>query len=250
MPSYMTTLGFPVTTEQDVRHYIFLATEFGRKIETFHGSYTLWEPGEGLQLWVQTNLHKRILGMRLHFSGQARMRVGIISTITRQGQNILDGTLYALADPAHEDPMQGKYPFVFDVPDYDTYQNLYLPTLGEVQLVAFASSMKCFATDKAYQDTYPALAPESVIAPTLPKPGSRRREPLQSEVHMYGRILETRQLTNPVTGLKFYWAHVRTDGGEMDVVADPQIVEGALVNHGILGGLFWLSGRLHHISQV
>src|SRR5579871_568043 len=104
MPSHMTTLGFPVTTEKDFRHYVFAASEFGRKIESPNGSYTLWEPGIGIELWVQTNLHKRIIGMNLHFSGHSRMRVGLIRRIVKIGRSILDGAFYAWADPQKDEP--------------------------------------------------------------------------------------------------------------------------------------------------
>lgn len=43
---------------------------------------------------------------------------------------------------------------------------------------------------------------------------------------------------------EFCWAKVRTLGGEMDVVADPQILEGFLVKDGVVSGSFWLSGRI------
>jgi len=49
---------------------------------------------------------------------------------------------------------------------------------------------------------------------------------------------------NPLTQQPFYWARVRTYGGIFDVVADPQIVQGTIVQNGIVGGLFWLSGTL------
>jgi hypothetical protein len=83
MYSHLTTLGFPITTEQDFRHYAYAASEFGEKIETTRGSYTLWRLGSGIELWVQTNLHKRIIGMNPHFSGATSMRVFLTKPVIR-----------------------------------------------------------------------------------------------------------------------------------------------------------------------
>jgi hypothetical protein len=51
-------------------------------------------------------------------------------------------------------------------------------------------------------------------------------------------------VTNPHTQQAFWWARVRTLGGEFDVVADPEIVEGTIVQGGVIGGSAWLSGRI------
>ncbi|MDH5507500.1 MAG: hypothetical protein OEZ02_09795, partial [Anaerolineae bacterium] len=59
-----------------------------------------------------------------------------------------------------------------------------------------------------------------------------------------GKVLKTAKLTNGHTGRPFYWAHVRTLGGEVDVVADPDVLEGELVEGGIVYGDFWLSGKI------
>ncbi len=64
MASHMTALGFPVSTERDFRHYTYQASEFGQTIEAFSGSYTLWTPGHGIELWVQTNLHRTYYATR------------------------------------------------------------------------------------------------------------------------------------------------------------------------------------------
>jgi len=247
MPSHMTTLGFLVTTEQDFRHYAYQASEFGEKIETPNGSYTFWEVGNGIELWVQTNLHKRIIGMNPHFRGRASMRAGLVKYVSRKEQTILDGSFYAWANPITNDPTSGMFPFVFDLPDYDTYHPILLPCIIDVQLAAFAHHLIGFADEATYtasQHKDLKFAPESLVPSGLFTPTGKIKEPPQAEIIFNGRVLETARLVNPVTSQKFYWARVRTLGGEMDVVADPQIVQGQVVQDGIVNGTFWLSGRL------
>jgi hypothetical protein len=248
MPSHLPTLGFPVTTEKDFRHYVFEASEFGQKLESPNGSYTVWALGNGIELWVQTNLHKRIIGMNPHFSGHSRMKVSLSERIMRSDQSILDGALYAWADPQKEEPESGTYPFVFDLPDYDLHNDVQIPGLATIQLAAFAHELQGFESEGAYmaaQSSDMRFAVESFIPSGLFKPGSRgRREPPLAQAIFSGRVLVTQILTNPVTNQRFYWARVHTLGGEVDVVADPQVVQGKVVKRGIIKGNFWLSGRL------
>ena len=249
MPSHMTSLGFPVTTEQDFRHYVFAASEFGRKIESPNGSYTLWEPGNGIELWVQTNLHKRIIGMNLHFSGHSRMNLGLTRRISKPGHSIMNGALYAWANPQMDKPESGSYPFVFDVPDYDLHNDVRIPGLVTVQLAAFAHELQGFESKETYtaaQKTGIQFAEESFIPSGLFRPGPQGgvREPPLAQAIFSGHVLVTQILINPVTDQRFYWARVRTLGGEVDVVADPQVVQGRVIRYGIIKGTFWLSGRL------
>ena len=250
MPNHLTTLGFPVTTEKDFRHYVFLASEFGQKRESPNGSYTMWALGNGIELWVQTNLHKRILGMNPHFSGHSRMKVGLSRRIARNNQSILDGALYAWADPSDEQDVEsGSYPFVFDLPDYDLYSDISIPGPATLQLAAFAHELQGFASEEDYyadQEGGLTFAAESFIPSGLftsfTEGGASER--LEAQAFFSGHVLVTQVLTNPVTSQRFYWARVRTLGGEVDVVADPQVVRGKVVKGGIVKGDFWLSGRI------
>lgn len=196
MPDHLTALGFPITTEQDFRHYVYEATEFGEKIETPQGSYTFWRPSSGIKLWVQSNLHKRLIGMRPHFSGQARMRISLIKRIFRPNQTILDGAFYCRANPYNNNINSGTYSFVFDLPDYSTYQCLKLPRIVDVQIAAFAYYLHGYMNEACWQRCCQRhWATKSLI------PLGTLKDPPQSEILMNGRIIETDQFTNPITGL-------------------------------------------------
>jgi hypothetical protein len=69
---------------------------------------------------------------------------------------------------------------------------------------------------------------------------------------LYGAMVPDRpfRLTNPATRLQYFWARVRTYGGEIEVVASPEVVEGTLMQGGVINGLFWLSGRLSEHRQT
>jgi hypothetical protein len=118
-----------------------------------------------------------------------------------------------------------------------------LPAVTEVQLAAFAHTCACHADDEAFaasQDSDMRFAPESFIPSGTFDDGD-----VASAIALFtGHVVETEELTNGWTGERFRWARVRTLGGEVDVVADPEIVEGTPIAGGVIEGTFWLSGQL------
>lgn len=250
MHSRLITLGFPVSTEQDFRHYVFQASEFGEKIPTANGSYTRWEVGNGIELWVQTNLHRRLRGMNPHFVGTGHTQLTLTRHITRPEYSVLEGAFYAWFHPLQPDGtpnLEYQYPLVIDVPDYDSWHSLELPHRTSVQIAAFAQQLQAYPDADAYLRTCSPHRQHSTMIydPTgLFIPGKSVREPPLAQATFSGRILDTRTLINPVTGQRFYWVQVQTLLGTVDVVADPQVVQGQLITGGIVQGTYWLSGRL------
>lgn len=245
MPSHMTALGFPVVTEQDFRHYVYQASEFGQKIETSCGSYTMWTPGDGIELWVQINLHKRIIGMNPHFRGEASTHIRLVSRVTRRRQSILDGSFLGWVVP---DSAGGNgYPLVFDLPDYDLYNELALPCTSSVQMAAFAHMLEGYESEEAYKaanEHEQSASPETFYPSGLYTVHHRVQDPPRAQASLSGYVQATRLYTNPITNQKFYWVLVRTLGGQFDIVADPQVVQGKIMQGGIVKGTFWLSGRV------
>jgi len=248
MAWHMTTLGFLVSTEQDFRHYVYQTTEFGEKIESRNGSYTCWTPGAGIELWAQTNLHRRLLGMNPHFRGQSNVRVQITGRIPRYESSILDGAFYGWACPS---PIgsndQFHVPFIFDVPDYDVYDWVHIPCTTRVQLAAFVIQARCFSDEERYYTAFINEEQGQSLLTFTPRkmftPNGRVR-PARAEATFSARVLSAEMLTNPVTWQKFYCARLLTLLGELDMVADPQVVLGRLAAGAIIHGDFWLSGRL------
>lgn len=244
MPSHMSTIGFPVQTNQDFERLARQAVASGETIEAPGGSYCVWSPGGGIELWAQRDLQGQLIGLNPHFSGKARMQVGLTGRVQRPQASALDGAFYGWAGAPADEPESGEYPFVFDAPDYRAYDALQLPTVGMVQLAAFAHHLTAVKNERAMRGWMRSMAPESCIPSGTFRPGGGTIDPPKAEVIFCGRVLETDRLINPDTQHAFYWARVRTLGGEFDVVADPAVVQGAIVKDGIVGGTCWLSGRL------
>jgi hypothetical protein len=235
----MTTLGFQASANDEFADLALTASTQGEPIQVSGGTYYRWSPGAGVELWAQADQDGQLIGLNPHFSGAARMRVGLIKRVARERDSVLDGAFYGWAGATGNAPDEGQYPFACDVPDFKRHERLALPTIVTVQLAAFAHTLQAFESDEAYQaaNTY-KMAVESCI------PSGTFSKPPQSMVIFNGHVLTTARLTNPHTERVFYWARVRTLGGEFDVVADPEIVEGTITQGGVIGGSVWLSGLI------
>lgn len=247
MASHFSSIGFPVKTEAEFQRYARQALAEGEAIAAPAGRYVRWAVAPGVQLWLQIDREDVVIGLNPHFSGQALMRIGLTRRIAREGDSMLDGAFHGWADPKSDDPESGAYPMVFDAPDYDLHRALDLPAVRDVQLAAFAHQINAFASEEEYhagQEQGLQFASKSFIPSGLFGADERSTDPPTATAIFTGHVLNTELLTNAVTGAAFHWAWVSTLGGEVDVVADPEVVNGRLVPGGVLSGSFWLSGQV------
>lgn len=247
MPSHLSSLGFPTASAEAVSQYVRWAVEQGEVVPASRGSYIVWAPGQGVQLWVQVDPEDRIVGLQPHFGGKARMRVALTERVTRPDDSILDGGFYAWADPRGAASDGGAYPFVFDAPDFDLWRAVVLPTVTDIQVAAFAHELRAYPDDEAYyaaQQQKPGFAAEAFIPAGLFAVGAGETTPPRALAIFSGHAVDASLRTNSATGGLFYTARVRTHGGELDVVADPEVVIGGLARGVVVSGSFWLSGRV------
>lgn len=245
--SHLSSIGFAVNNEFEFRSLILLAANSGDEIEATNGNYVVWSPGEGIQLWAEKDKENRIIGCNPHFEGTGRMRVEVTDLHPRENRS-MDGSLYGWADPTDDtDPDSGLYPCLIDAPDFDVVQGkLAIPSIVTMQIAAFAYEIKCYKDAKEFEELQPGreengkgtFAPESFLPIGL-FDGQKDAEALFT-----GSIEEHRLAKNPLTGLEFHAMSIKTLGGVIDVVADPNVVEGEPIVGAIIQGVFWLSGRI------
>ncbi len=249
MASHLSDIGFRAESPEAFVALAERACRVGQHISVAGGVYCHWDAGEGAELWGQLDLTGRVLGANPHFGGPARMRVGLTERVTAGGGSALDGAFRGWADPPEDDPTRGSYPLLFDAPDFGTWGGLALPAIVTVQVAAFAHELTAYPSETAFEEratAQPRLASESFIPSGLftPGPNGAPRDPPQAEAILTGRVLAAEQRVNPAGGQAFWWAQVRTFGGEIDIVADPALVRGTLAVGGVVEGGFWLSGRI------
>jgi hypothetical protein len=245
VPSHLTSIGFSVDDPDGFRALAEAAAREAEVIEVYRGRYLRWSSSVGAELWLQLSREDELIGMMPHFSGGARRSVALTERVSRPDDSELDGAFHAWANPGRGDPSSGDYPFVFDCPDYAIYRKLTLPYRTEVALSAFAHELTAYrdATDfEAAQSDEPKFAPRFFVPIGLF--GEEPSAPPESQALFAGEVLDTAVSRNPMTRARFIWARVRTLGGDLDVVADPELVEGDVAVGGVVRGTFWLTGRL------
>jgi len=249
MADKFSTIGFPFSSKYEFMRYGQDTFERGEPVAVDGGSYRCRRAGNGPELWLQLDAESRPLGLASHFDRGAVWRVVVTGQVLRSESNLLKGGLYASMDLGGDLVGDGT-PFVVDAPDFRRYQALQFPMAAEMQLAAFALEVTAYPDEDAYyaaQETEygkRTFAPNSFFPLGLFGRGGEASEPPDATALFAGRILETAPITNAITGVSFLWARVATLGGEVDVVADPLVVEGELVEGGTVQGQFWLSGRL------
>ena len=150
----------------------------------------------------------------------------------------MDGSVYCQS-------VEGQYPFVADIPDMKVH-NITYPTTCNIQLSAFAHNIDIYESEEDY-DKKNTSEPKFAMEHFIPT-GLFADEGQPATAHaMFGGIIKTAEKRkNPVTGLEFYHALVKTFGGEIDVVISPDLIENgtALEKDYILTGYFWLSAKI------
>ena len=250
--SNLSDIGFPVRSEQEVNDVIMKVLESVSEIPCPRGSYYRFADASGAAIYLQANASQELIGFNPHFEGKSRRTVCLTEAIEKEASE-LDGAFHAWANPAEENnPESGEYPFVFDMPDFRTNAALKFPQNRDVQLAAFASNdFQLFADEQGFYDSQdpeglPFASKSFVPSGLINFQTDETQTPLAFGVFT-GEIREFELKTNELTGEKFYWFLVDTLGGEIDVVADPKLVDAAASEPsvgGYLNGQFWLSGRL------
>ncbi len=247
MPNHFSTIGVELQSQEE---FFALAKDVAEdcvRLDVPGGYYLRWSSESGAQLWLQVDDDNDLVGMNPHFAGESRVRVGLAERVARLDSTPLDGAFYSWADPQGDESETGSYPFVFDVPDFQCYDDLPLPAVLDAQIAAFVHELAVFRSEEEYMASQKGemkFAARSFIPSGLFRPGGESIDPPEARAVFTGRILEAEIRTNELTNQPFRWVLVETLGGVFDVVADPDFIEVEPTPGGILMGSFWLSGRL------
>ena len=243
MPNHFLAIGFAVRDQDQLDELAMRAIENGESVRVRPGEYYRWAPGGGAEVWVQV-AGGEVIGLTPHFAGSTAVRAGIVGRVFLSEDSALEGHLHAWVNPPANGPLDhGEYPLVFAVPDYRVLDGMRVPAAARVQIAAFAHELDLYATEEAYlaaQDPELIFAPESFIPAGMFVEEDEEPAPLAI---INGRVLAAERRTNPA-GVAFWWMHVRTLGGEVDVVAEEELVTEPPVVGGFVSGEFYLSGRI------
>jgi len=242
----LSNIGFNIDTEEEFASLIEKSFETASQIEVPWGFYIHFIDSSGAELWSQLNLDGEFIGFHPHFHGMSRRVVALTRQIEGEDSE-LDGMFHAWANPAEAtEPESGDYPFVFNVPDMKVLDEMDYPENVEIQLTAFAMDLEFYPNEDDYygsQDEELQFAVESFMPIGLFDEDENGENPEPFAVFS-GVVQQSEIRTNEMTGEKFYWMLVDTLGGEVDVVASPDLCETLPNPLSVIQGQFWLSGRI------
>ncbi len=254
--SNLSDIGFPVKSDKDVNDILMkVMLELTQIPCPPRGFYYLFSDESGAELFLQADSAQDIIGFNPAFWGKSRRKIGLMKGIERDTSE-LDGAFYGWANPenAANPGEAGDHKIVFDMPDFRLHEKINLPIIADVQLTAFASNnfwiyeneadfLKVNAGDQT-------VSTRSFIASGLFGLDGKIAEvaeeviPPQAHGQITGEIKEFGLRTNGFTYEKFYWFLIETLGGEIDVVADPNLVKVEPKAGQIINGSFWISGKI------
>lgn len=268
--SNLSDIGFPVKSEQDVNEMLMSILKHLSQIPAPpFGFYYKFEDESGAQIFLQTNPAQEIIGFNPSFAGKSLRTADLIEPVERDTSE-LDGAFYARTSAGDRQSESSadleNFGFVFDVPDFRKNSNLEFPRSARLQICAFASNdLRIFRSDEEFLPVRSELFPETeetagsdakFFKPSS-LPGERKSAdaedqteesedfiPPQAHAKISGRIKDFELKTNRFTNEKFYWFSVVTLGGEIDLVADANLIESAPEKDFIIAGSFWLSGKI------
>jgi hypothetical protein len=248
VPSQFSSIGFRVTSGEDLAALASQVADKAERISTARGEYLKWAPPSGEQLWLQITHDGNAMGMNPHFAGMSSMRVAVEARVSRPSHTPLDGTFLAWANPPAGTATGGDYPFAFDCPDAATHLELALPAVVTAQVAAFAQRVSLYESARAYASSPDAQgspgASRSFVPSGLISPGGEPVIPPESHALIAGHVLDAAPRLNAVSGAPYWWALVDTLGGTFDVVIDPHLLSDQPRAGNVISGWFWLSGRL------
>lgn len=250
MASNLSDVGFVAQTGPEMEELARLCDKHGtrHKCPGGAGSYIVWPAGQGIELWAQLNGQDELIGLNPHFDGKSRTSLGLTQRVTRAGF-ALDGGFVALAQPYGLEPLQGLFSLVFDVPDFFMHAELALPLIQSVQLTAFVQQCALYENEDDFRARVSRrgggnLHPDSVI-PLGMLDATRQplAEPLATAM-VCGKVQDAATLKNSYSGREFYWIRLKTSAGEVDAVADVDLLPGVPGPNHVFQCSAWLSGKL------
>jgi len=249
MASHLSAIGMPVSSEDDFQNLVERVLRTGAAAPLEPGRRSLcWTDASGAQLWVHLDRSGYVVGVTPHFSGASRLRTVLTRSVKRETDSPTEGGLQGWVNPPDDvlgSDVEGEYPIVFDVPDFQDLGTLTFPCRAHVALVGFVHELTAYASEDAFRvdmEGEPALATRAFVPTGLFGSPEDPAMP-ESTGLLTGVVASVSDRENALTGGRFVSVTVDSLGGAYDLVTDPQSVHGTLIEGGVVRAACWLSGR-------
>ena len=259
MASNLSTIGFTFGDDDSFR--AAMVTCAGQAIAGLscpHGDYRIWRSRAGAELWFHVAPaaagETEILGLSPFFEGQSEVTLKITGPLQRANDNAFEGAFYGWVAP--DETGEGSYPLIFDAVDFAARQAGPWPAVRRTRIAGFARELSAFASDGAYyaanasrtepQFSAKSFVPIGLFAAAVDNTSamdSRSAAAPSSNALLTGRIAGHRRFTNEAIGRDFLWLLAESLEATFDIIADPEIVKGEIVQGGTVEVSCLLFGR-------
>ena len=259
MASNLSTIGFVFPDQETFQNAMLgCASAATARLPCDHGEYGIWRSRTGAEVWFHIarsdNAETEILGLSPFFEGKSEVRMLISNAMHRQGDNAFEGAFHGWVNP--DETGQGSYPLVFDAVDFSSRAVIPLPSIHRVRIAAFARELSAFKDDASFLASQTeaaglkfagqAFIPTGLfVAAQDAAEGAQAADPEPASTALLtGTVLEHCLLRNEASGRDFHWLLVETlDKQVFDVVADPAVVKGDIIDGGTIETSSLLFGR-------
>lgn len=259
MASNLSTIGFVFPDQEQFQSAMLgCAAAAGARLPCDDGEYGIWRSATGAEVWFHLgrseNGETEIHGLSPFFEGRSEVRMLISNAVHRQGENVFEGAFHGWVNP--DETGKGSYPLLFDAVDFSSRVAIPLPSVHRIRIAAFARELSAYKNDAdflAAQTESDGLkfAGQAFIPTGLFVAAQDAAENAQSAAPepastalLTGTVLDHCLLRNETSGRDFHWLLVETlDKQVVDVVADPVVVKGDIVEGGTIETSSLLFGR-------
>lgn len=261
MASNLETIGLAVGDRAAFEHLVAGLADAAREgLSTPVGDYAIWRSRSGAEVWLHlappqqdgTDTMREIKGLTPFFDGASSIPLNIASRINRPEDNAFEGAYYAWvgADPSKPEAT-GDYPIVFDAVDFAAFTTQTLPAPARACICGFCRELKAYPDEQSFADaqtTGPGFAAQSFFPVGLFAQAEARNagnsEAPSSNALINGIVKSHRKLVNDYTNQPFHWLEVESLSATYDILASPSVIEGELIEGGIVQASCWLFGRI------
>lgn len=247
MATHLGAIGFHSDSQEEFFEFMGAVLKETTGHECSAGLYLQWSSDGGAEFWSHISKSNDLVGGTPFFRGKSEYVASLQELVRRPDDNLFEGAILGWAVPGTEDDRPGMFPFVFDMLDPLLYGKLDLPFESPVKLSAFADNISIYASDDEFvgsQEGEAKLSPESFFPTGLMSNDPNESGPPASFAVINGHILEFKELENPISSQTYFWFHVSTAGGTIDVVSEKSLINTTPCVGGVVSGGFWLCGQI------
>lgn len=221
--------------------------EKGKSIEASKGKYILLEDPSGASLSAQVTSKNQIIGILPFYRGESKFPVAIVKKVLRS-ETELEGAFHAWAVPQEQNnPESGLFPFVFDLPDYYSY-DFKFPFNSEINLSAFATNKpEIFADENRFKENPENYAMKMGVKSFIPTGlfEADEQDGPTSRALITGKITKVSLKKNTIGKGEFIHLLTETSGGETDMLIAKELLPVLPKPGNIISGKFWLCGKVN-----